>query len=428
MTTRIRHTVLYLLLIQGGNYLFPLLLLPFLGRVLGVEEFGVLAYCQAVVQYLILLTDYGYNQTATRQVALSRDHPGQLAQVFSATMAARLALTLLSLALLLAGVVMVPSLAAHWPILAAAFIGVVATAVTPIWLFQGMERMRELVLPTFVSKLASLLVVLALVRGHGDAALAAFGISMGNVILAAAALWCIRRKRLVSFERVSGSGIVASLRDGFPVFLSLVMVSFYVNFNVILLNYFHGPAAVGQFSMADKIRVAAQTVFTVVGQAFFPRVSLLYATDRAAADALMRKAMVAVFGCATALFIVIFVCAGWGMRVWAGEQFMPAAHLLRLEALMLPIISVAYIFGSFGLLALGRTAQIRNVYVAVSLLHLVYVGPLVKFLGAEGAVLSVMLTEIAGAAAFAWLYRRYARSGLPTPARGAPAVPAAAVD
>jgi len=406
MPPSIRTTAFHLLLIQAGNYVFPLLLLPLLGRVLGVREFGVLAYCQALAQYLILLTDYGHNLTATRQVALRRDDPDGLATVFSATMLAKLALTLASLVLMLGGLWLAPSLREHWPILAAAFLGVVANALTPVWLFQGLERMKTLVLPNFISKAASVLCVVAWVRGPGDAALAALGISVGTSILAAGALWTAYRQRLVRLAAVPWRAIAASLREGFPVFLSLVLVSCYVNLNAILLNYFHGPEAVGQFSMADKIRIAGQTVFTVIGTAFYPRISQCYTTDPAAARVLMRKAMLVVFGCSGAMFIGIEIFAGVGIRMWLGEPFHAAIFLLRLEAVLLPLTSVAFLFGNLGLLALGSHRLIQNIYAAVTLLHLLYVVPLVMYFGAEGTVISVILTEAFGALAFSVFYRR----------------------
>jgi len=401
--------MVYLLLIQGGNYLFPLLLLPFLGRVLGVTEFGVLAYCQAVVQYLILLTDYGHNLTATRLVSVKRNDPDALAGVYSSTMGAKLALTLASFGLLAGGLLFVPGLASHWPILAAAFVGVIANAATPLWFFQGMERMKALVLPTFVSKIVSFGLVVLLVKGPGDAALAALGISIGNAILAVLALGIIHRNRLVALVFVPLRSICESLREGFPVFLSLVLVSFYVNFNSILLNYFHGPTVVGQFAMADKVRVAAQTVFIVVGQAFYPRISHYNSTHPAAAQALMRKAMLAVFGCSVSLFIAIQLFAGWGIEMWVGEQFRASIFLLKLEVVLLPVISVAFVFSNLGLLAMGRNRALKNVYAAVTVLHLIYVVPLTRYLGAEGTIVSVILTELFGAVAFALLYFREIR-------------------
>ena len=206
--------MVYLLLIYGGNYLFPLLLLPFPGRVLGVTEFGVLAYCQVVVQYLILLTDYRHNLTATRHVWVRRNDPDARSGVYSSTMGAKLALTLVSFALLAGGLLFVPGLASHWPILAAAFGGVIANAATPLWFFQGMERMKSLALPTFVSKVACLGFVVLLVKGPGDAALAALGISIGNVIPAVLALAIIQRNRLVALVAVPLRLIDESLGEG----------------------------------------------------------------------------------------------------------------------------------------------------------------------------------------------------------------------
>lgn len=415
MPTSIRATATYLLLIQAGNYLFPLLLLPLLGRVLGVREFGVLAYCQALAQYLILLTDYGHNLTATRLVSLQRQDPAALAQIYSATMAAKLALTLAAAGLMLAALALAPSLREHWTILAAAFVGVVANAATPLWLYQGLERMKSLVISNFIAKAVSLACVIAWVRQPGDAALAALGISIGTAILAAAALWGVHAKRLVTLVAVPARAVGASLREGFPVFLSLVLVSFYVTFNAILLNYFHGPVEVGQFSMADKIRIAGQTIFTVIGTAFFPRISQYNVSDPAAARALMRKAMLVVFGCSGAMCIGIELFAGIGIRMWLGEPFHAAIFLLRLEGILLPVTSVAFVFGNLGLLALGRHRLVQNIYAAVTLLHLVYVVPLVMMFGATGTVVSIILTECFGAVAFAVCFRREAAARATTP-------------
>ena len=266
--------------------------------------------------------------------------------------------------------------------------------------------MKSLVLPTFVSKTANLVCVVLLVKGEGDAALAALGISLGNVVLAAAALFIVSKGKLAAFTRVRWRAIRETLVEGFPVFLSVVLISFYVNFNSILLNYFYGPVAVGQFAMADKIRLAAQAVFVVIGQAFYPRISQYNATDPAAAHKLVRTASLAIMGSSFVMLIGIVVCADWAVTFWLGEQFRPSIGLLKLEAILLPIIGVALIYGNLGLMAMGKTRALRNVYIVATVLHMVYVVPLTMKWAAEGTIISVILTELVGALAFAWLYVR----------------------
>ncbi len=59
-------------LVQISGYLFPLLMLPYLARVLSKEKFGLIAFAQMFIFYFVILTDYGFNLTATRDVAVAR--------------------------------------------------------------------------------------------------------------------------------------------------------------------------------------------------------------------------------------------------------------------------------------------------------------------------------------------------------------------
>jgi PST family polysaccharide transporter len=73
-------------LVQMTSYLFPLLILPYLARVLSQEKFGLIGFSQMSLYYFMILTDYGFNLTATREVAVERDKPGRVSEIFSAVM------------------------------------------------------------------------------------------------------------------------------------------------------------------------------------------------------------------------------------------------------------------------------------------------------------------------------------------------------
>jgi PST family polysaccharide transporter len=406
MTTKIHKTFFYLLLIQGGSYIVPLLFLPYLARVLGVTEFGVLVFCQAVTQYFLLLSDYGYNVTATRLISIHRDDPQALRGVYSSTTGARLALVFISLVTAVIIVTSIPALAKNWTIMAAAFIGVVGNAMTPVWLFQGLERMRSMVMPVLISRLVSLAFVVITVRGEGDAALAALGISVGQISLALIMGWIVHRDRLVHLIAVPLSAVVRTLTDGFPVFLSLALLGCYSTLNTVVLNHIHGPNVVAQFAIADKIRTAASAVFVLMGQAFYPRISQAYVKDRVAARHLMRTATLAVVGIALAICIAIQVLAGWGIDVWLGTKFHDAIYLLRLAAVLLPITAIGFAFSDLGLLVQGRTRAIKNIYLASTLLHILYLVPLTAHFGAEGTIIALILTESCNTLAFVVAFYR----------------------
>ncbi len=88
------RNLLYLYAVQAANYLFPLITLPYLARVLGPEGFGKLALAQALALYLYAFLEYGYQFTATREVARNREDRAELGKIAAGVLHARLLLLL----------------------------------------------------------------------------------------------------------------------------------------------------------------------------------------------------------------------------------------------------------------------------------------------------------------------------------------------
>jgi len=87
--------------LQGVNYILPLIVLPYLIRVLGPEKIGLIAFAQSFVQYFVILTDYGFNLSATRQIALYRERKEQLHQIFTSVLAVKLILVIIGFFLMM---------------------------------------------------------------------------------------------------------------------------------------------------------------------------------------------------------------------------------------------------------------------------------------------------------------------------------------
>ena len=84
--------VFYLVVLQGLNYVAPLLVLPYLMIVLGAEKFGYIGFAQSVCAYLMILVDFGFNLSATKRIALAKENPEELNKIFSATVGAKVIL------------------------------------------------------------------------------------------------------------------------------------------------------------------------------------------------------------------------------------------------------------------------------------------------------------------------------------------------
>src|SRR5690554_4491222 len=91
----------YLSLLQVAGYIFPLITMPYLARVIGVEGFGKIAFASAVVVWFQTVADWGFNYTATRDVAKNRDNKEKVSEIFSNVLWARCFLMITSFLLLI---------------------------------------------------------------------------------------------------------------------------------------------------------------------------------------------------------------------------------------------------------------------------------------------------------------------------------------
>ena len=73
----------YLFLLQIAGYLFPLLTMPYLARVIGADGFGRIAIASAVIMWIQTISDWGFNYTATRDVAKNRDDNDKVSHILS---------------------------------------------------------------------------------------------------------------------------------------------------------------------------------------------------------------------------------------------------------------------------------------------------------------------------------------------------------
>lgn len=97
--------VLSLMLVQGINYLVPILTLPLLVKSLGVVGYGKLAFYLAFINYFILLTDFGFNLSASREISLLRDCKEKVSEVFFNVFYAKVMLCSISLFVVLSFIV-----------------------------------------------------------------------------------------------------------------------------------------------------------------------------------------------------------------------------------------------------------------------------------------------------------------------------------
>src|SRR5690349_1796060 len=105
---KVLHNVISLSWLQAITYALPIVVLPYIFRIIGPDKFGLIAFAQAFVQYFVILTDYGFSVSATKEISLCHNEKSKINKVFSAVMTIKIAMLILSFLVLIAIVFTIP--------------------------------------------------------------------------------------------------------------------------------------------------------------------------------------------------------------------------------------------------------------------------------------------------------------------------------
>lgn len=390
---RLRTNVMALGLIQIANLTIPLFTLPYLTRVLGVEAYGKVALVQAITMYLILFVDFGFSWSATRAISAGRENHQTVSRIFWENWGAQWLLLGIAACALCTIVAAIPRFHGDIGLFAAGFAQVVATVLFPIWLLQGLEKLREAAVCQLLGRLLALPLIFLLVKSPQDAAFSLLLTGLGPVLAGLFSLFWIRRNRLVGMMLPGLRQMLAALHSSAHLFGSKLSVSAYSTLNPIILESAAGTMALGYFNLADKACTAAQCGLNPFSQAIFPRMANLYEHNPEQARKLLRLSLLIVLGLAGAISVGLWLVADLAIRLLGGQHFAPSAEVLRWLALLPVVKGLSNIFSVQIMVPNGMHATMNKILAGAGVLSIALIWPMSSWLGAVGAAQTSLLTE-----------------------------------
>lgn len=398
---------LSLYLVQGLNYLIPLLLLPYLLRALGPQGYGSVIFAQALMGFALILTEFGFNFTAAREVSLARDDPAALARVYWTTMAAKTLLLMLSGVVVSVVIVATPAFREQWQVFAACGLLVVGNVTFPQWYFQGREKLRDMALIQVIARCLVAVGILAFVRSPQDAWHAALILSAPQVLAVAVALCLGKALRPEQFHRPSRREIREAFARSWHMFAASVSTTLYLHTNTLVLGLMVGERAVALYALGTRLVAALQGLTIPIAQAAFPRASLLFARNPAEAWRLVHRIawlLLPVMGVAA---VLLGVFAPTVVQLFGGSEYADAVSVVRIVAAVPVLVAAATVLAQLVMVNLGLTRQLSRIYVAVGVLNLLVLPVLIWRYAADGAALSLTIAEALGPVLMIAVLRRH---------------------
>jgi PST family polysaccharide transporter len=382
---------------QGIAIIFPLLIFPYLLRVLGLSGFGVFTLIQTGIMYFDLLIAFGFNLTATQRIAKTYGNSNEQKSIITAVYYIKMLLFIASLLGILACSLFIPYLQQNIILILFASLYLLGNLLFPDWYFQGTQDMKICTLITLVSKVISFVLIVVLVKQQQDIGKAIFSLSAGNIVAGIVGFALLHNKVRWSFSLPDKAYVKALFTESSYVFVSIVLAPFYSSVNIFILQFFSTPLIVGSYSIAQKIFGAASMLITVANNTFFPHLTTLYTTSVMEYKKNIQKLLLT-FSAAFLLFAVIqFSAAPFIITLLAGKN---ATEDLSYAILILRITSIALFFSPFVsfffqqmIIQHQQKASVTNIVIAV-VVNLITAAILSYYYAGIGMAVNICLITI----------------------------------
>lgn len=375
----------YLSLLQITGYIFPLVTLPYLARVIGVDSFGKIAFASAVVVWFQTVADWGFNYTATRDVAQNREDKEKVSEIFSNVFWARILLMLLSLFLLLIVIAIVPKFKENSTIILLTFLMVPGGIMFPDWFFQAMERMKYITILNLLSKALFTIAIFVFIKQKSDFILQPLITSLGSVISGLIAMYFIIGRWGVKLHKPQLKPIVQTINESTNVFLNNITPNLYNSFSTMLLGFYGGSVANGKLDAGGRFVGIFQQFMSIISRVFFP-----FLSRRIDKHDLYVKINLWL---SISVSLLLFFFAPVLIKLFFTPEFNDAIWVLRIMSFSIFFLTLSNVYGTNFMIIQGHERQLRNITFVSSIIGFALSFPLIYFFDYIGAAVTVTLTR-----------------------------------
>jgi polysaccharide transporter, PST family len=390
---RISKNIVSLFTLQGVNYILPLLTIPYLVRVLGLEYFGLLAFATAFTMYFMVLTDYGFNLSATNQIAINKNNIEKVNEIFVSVLTIKFIIALFGFLVMITIISLIPQYQNELKVFIFTYGMVIGQALIPLWLFQGLEKMKYMTYFNILAKFLATVSIFVFVQDESDYQLVPILTSFGFIIAGILSLYWAIKEFDMKFYIPSKNILLTQLKEGWHVFINNVFVNLYSTTNIIILGLLTNNTVVGYYSLAEKIIGAISGLFVPITQAIYPYMSSLYLESKEKFKSIFNKVSILFF--TTSIFFIIIVISFGNeiITLISGNENILVVNVLSIICISI-LTSPLGTFFTQTFIIKKETKLFLRVVQFTFLTNMVLVFPMVYFFEVIGLAYTVLLSQI----------------------------------
>lgn len=343
--------------IQIFNYIFAIITIPYLTRILGSNSYGEVVFMQVILIFLNLIADIGVSWYSTREISINRNNLFAVSKIFWQSWILQWVIFfILSICLLLISSTKIHHISG-FNLLLFLLPSVFGYILYPIWLFHGLELMKLSAMIFLISRILSLPFLYLLVSDSRDIEGALIFNSLPYIIAGVFSLYKINKNNYIIFTPINNRELILFYKKTYTYFISKASISLY---NIVIpfaLGFFGGNEQLAYFNLAEKVKLMVLSIYTPITQALTPKMVYFVHNDYSKFISFAKKTILIQTIILFPIGIILNIFSEEIITLLAGDKFIIASDTLKILSFTPWIISVSNVLGHLMMLSLGFTKQ-----------------------------------------------------------------------
>lgn len=324
---------------------YPVLMTPYLSKVIGKEGVGIYSYTYSILAFFLLVCQLGVETSGTRAIAKSRDDKDLMTTTFKSVYLIQFAVSFCTIAVYIGYVITLGGEYRFYFWLLLPFL--IGQGLRINWLYLGLEQIRTILTRNLIIRVLSALSIFIFVKTKDDLPLYFIIMSVSSM-LGDISIWPTALKKLSS-AKLDWTIVKQNIKPMFVMFLPLIALrgSYYID--EIMLGTFHNTDYVGIYENAYKVVNMPLQLYSVFANVLTAQASHLVATNKKNQSV---EILIHSIDLSSALMIpIIFGLIAFAKEFvpwYMGEEFLPSIDVMH----VLPFV----------LIFSGITSMLRTQY------------------------------------------------------------------
>ena len=338
----LKGNFIYSTILTFSTYLVPLMVFPYISRILGVDSIGTIDTIDNIIDYCILFSMMGMSTLGIREIAKYKNDKNRLQETFNNLFWLNVISTIVVFFFLIVTTICIPTLQQRIVLLTIGSFKLFANLFWIEWFYRGLEDFKYITIRSVIVRLLFIVSVFVFIKEKSDFTLY-YILFVSIVIINAICNWTYKRNKVsLRFKHIA---LKAYAKPFIILGVFAMLSAIYTKLSIPVLSFTCGDTEAGYYATATRMYQVVIALISSLISVLIPRMSVLIReSNYTEISHLFELAFKMLFFISLPIIWYVEFLAPDIIAIFAGNEFVQAAIPMRIVIFLVLIIGSEQIY------------------------------------------------------------------------------------